>query len=397
MKQLAGHFMRHLAGLSASGIIRVLAACLASALSVDLAAADAPTEEALRTQFFKLCELSMAEMEKPLAPFYEKYRQNEEPTTRHYPFFMESYAIRPLCVAYDMTGEKKYLDACTRWADEMVEFQRRMTPKGAYYLNYGAFRRPDQDHGQWFVADSGSIAAAVLAVAIRTKDAQQRETYLASIRAYARLTIDNYVSVGSGVTDGLWSYKGEWWASTAIFGSFMFLAHAETKDPEYLKVGLGCVDWLNKCDFLKGNPPAVDAVNPCVIFYCGECYALALPHIEKGTPRREKAEAQLAVIQKWLADNQKGRGAKTEWNYFDMGKVYMPGNPYFMYILSRQSPQYRELAAEADREMAYVGELLFKDGRPPRSTDLEHWGLMTFGMMSYAERLAPGALMRVSP
>ncbi|MBN1394258.1 MAG: hypothetical protein JW959_04490 [Pirellulales bacterium] len=384
----------------ASFVVFFLYACYAISACSSVCAADQTSGDAssasdgYRAHFLEMCDLSLVEMERPLAPFFERYRKNEDPKTHHYPFFMDSYAIRPLCVAYDMTGEKKYLEACNRWADLMVDFQRRMTPKGAYYLNYGAFRQPGQERGQWFVADSGSIAAALLAVAVRTDDGR-RKRCLDSIKSFARMVIDNYVSSGGGVTDGLWTYKGEWWASTAIFGTFMVLAYNETGDQEYLKTALRAADWFNRRDFSKENLPEFDTFNPCTIFYCGEFFAVVLPHIEAGTPRRERTEKQIAEVLAWLAKNQKGRGAQSDWKYSDKGKVYMPGNPYFMFLLARDSAKYQDQKAAADQELNYVDDLLFREGKP-RETDLEVWGMMTFGMMSYAEKLSPGGLFRAS-
>ncbi len=185
-----------------------------------------------RGRFLELCDLAVDELNKEITVYVEKrYRKGEDPKTHHMPFFEDSYAIRALAVAYDMTGEKKYLDACTRWSDHIVACQRQMIPKGAYFPNYDFGRQPGQDKGQWYVADSGSIAAGVLATAVRTADAKKKQLYFDSIRSFARLVIDNYVRKDGGITDGLWSYEGEWWASTAIFGELMFLAYAETHDP----------------------------------------------------------------------------------------------------------------------------------------------------------------------
>ncbi|GAG08345.1 unnamed protein product, partial [marine sediment metagenome] len=273
-----------------------------------------------------------------------------------------------LCVAYDMTGEKKYLDACTRWADMMVDYQRQMKPKGAYYLNYGKFRQPGEDEGWWFVADASTIASAVLAVAVRA-EGEQRKKYLDSVRSFARLVIDNYVGEGGGIADGFWSFKGEWWSSTATFGTFLFHAYAETKDPEYLKVALGCVDWMNGHDFHKSEPPAFKSLCPPVLLYVFEFYAASLPYLESGSPRRETAEGHVAEALKWLADNQKGRGAKTDWEYLQKAKTYMSGLPYVVYLLARQLPKYHDQVAEADRELRYVTGLLFPGGEKPRLTN----------------------------
>ena len=131
-----------------------------------------------------------------------------------------------------------------------------------------------------------------------------------------------------------------------------------------------------------------------MVFYGYEFYAAALPHLEIGSPRRQAAEKHIAEGFQWLSDNQQGRGAKSKWDYLGED-TYMPGNPYFMYVFARQLPQYRDQAAEADRELRLVGELLHRDGQP-RATRLQVWEAMTFAMMSYAERLCPGGLFRPS-
>ena len=348
-----------------------------------------------KAEFLTLCDLAVAELNKKVTPFKESYRTTEDPKTHHFPFFEDSYGVRALLVAYDMTGKKKYLDACTQWTDRIVALQQRMIPKGAYYVNYDSSRAVGQDKGDWYVADSSSVAMAVLATAIRTGNAQKRERYLDSVRSFARLVIDNYVGKDGGITDGLWSeFGGEWWSSISIFSAFLYLAYGETKDPEYLRIALGATDWLNRHDFRKPQPPAFDALSPAVVFYSFESYATALPYLEPGSPRRQAAEAQTAEAFDWLAKNQQGRGAKNALDYLGEA-TYMSGMPYIMYVLARDLPQYRDQAAEADRELRYVAGLLSRDGKP-RVTRIQVWELMTWAMMSYAEKVSPGTLFRSS-
>ena len=83
----------------------------------------------------------------------------------------------------------------------MVEFQSKMIPKGAYSMNYGC--KPGEDKGDWYVADSASIGMGVLATAVRSSDAAQKERFLKSVESFAKLVIDNYVGPGGGITDGL--------------------------------------------------------------------------------------------------------------------------------------------------------------------------------------------------
>ena len=349
-----------------------------------------------RGRFLEICDLAVAELGKEITAYIEKrYRKGEDPRTHHIPFFEDSYAVRALCVAYDMTGNRKYLDACTRWSDHIVACQQRMIPKGAYFANYDFARQMGQEKGQWYVADSGSIAAGVLATAVRTNDAKKKQVYLDSIRSFARLVIDNYVRKDGGITDGVWSYMGQWWASTAIFGELMFLAHAETQDPEYLKIGLDAADWLNRHDFHKDEKPAFEAMNPCMVFYCFEFYATALPYLEPGTARRQAAESHIAEGFQWLAENQKGRGAKSKWNY-RLDGTYMAGTPYLMCVFARHLPQYADQIAEGDKELRYVTGVMYENGQKPRMTNLEVWTVTIWTMMSYAERLSPGALFRTS-
>jgi hypothetical protein len=340
--------------------------------------------------FLKLCDLAYVELNKPVTPYTSA--ADEDPKTHHVPFFEDSYGVRALCVAYDLTGKKEYLDACMRWTDRIIDCQDRMTPKGAYHMNYcGVDQKMD-----WYVADSGSIAMAVLATAVRTTDAPKRERYLKSIRSFARLVIDNYVGKDGGIINGTWSSSsGEYWCATATFGPFVLLAHAETKDPEYLKIGLDALDWMNRHDFRKVEPLGFTVGPTCVVFYVFEFYAAATPYLDSDSPRRKAAEAQSDEAFKWLAKNQKGRGAKSDWDYFGRD-TYVAGYPYLMYVLARNLPQHADQAANADQELRYVHDLLWKDGNPPKANRLTTWEVMTWAMMSYAEKLSPGALFRTS-
>ncbi len=364
--------------------------------TLDRASADEPKPpEVFRTRFLELCDLAIDELDKPIVPWREKYRENEEPKTHHVPFFEDSYAVRGLCVAYDISGEKKYLDACTRWADMIVDFQKRMKPEGAYYLNYGKFRQPGEDEGWWFVADASTIASAVLAVAVRAEGGR-REKYLESVKSYARLVLDNYVGEQGGIKNGFWSFKGQWWSSTSCFGTFLFHLYAETKEPEYPTTALGCVDWMNGHDFRESELPAFKALCPPVALYAFEFYAASLPHLKTDGSRRQSAEKHVADYFRWLDENQKSRGAKTDWQYLQKSKTYMSAMPYVTYLLARRLPQYGDQVAAADRELMYVTGLLFHDGQKPRLTNLHQWELSTWAMMSYAERLRPGAIFRAS-
>ncbi len=188
---------------------------------------------------------------------------------RRVPFYQDSYAVRALAVAYDMTGKRQYLDVCRRWSTRMLDDQSRMIPHGAYYMNYG--RKPGESKGDWYVGDSSSIGLAVLATALRCPDAREKARFLDSVTTYARLVMDHDVLPCGGISDGLWSrFDGEWWCSTGIFGSLAFVLHDQTGDPAYLKVGLRAVDWMNRQRFENAQHINYEEAAPAVLMYVFE-------------------------------------------------------------------------------------------------------------------------------
>jgi hypothetical protein len=374
-------------------------------LSGQVAAAPPSGPEETRAYFLKLCDRTVPEFNKELKGW--KMAEDSDTTCHHMPFFEDSYGIRPLCVTYDMTGKQEYLSACEHWADQVVAFQDRMIPKGAYYMGYG--REPGAKSGMWNVADSGSVGMGVLATAIRTTDPQKKARYLNSVRSFARLVIDNYVRPGGGITDGLYpSWDKEMWCAVEIFGALMFLAYDETKDPEYLKVALGALDWMNRRDIRKPDGGYMWPMYSGVAFYTGEFYATALKFVLPGDPRRKASAPQIAGLTEWLKSNQRAQGAKPggalgNVDYLD--GTHMAGVPYAQWIFARQLPECHDQAAIAEKEMQIFHGLIeatrgkeFRSAaeRAEKTLPLVNWELTTFAMMSYAEKLYPGVLFRAS-
>jgi len=303
-------------------------------------------------------------------------------------FYWDSYVVRALCVAYDMTGKQEYLDACKLWSDRMIEFQNGMIPKGAYYMQYG--RRPGQDEGGWYVADSSSIALGVLATAIRCDDPQEKKQYLDSVKSFAELVAENFVRPSGGVTDGYWPKSDEeWWCSTGIFGSLAFCLYDETGDPSYLKMGLGTIDWLNRQDLLTVAvhfPP--DEIKPTVMMYCLEAYSAGLPHLKPGPERHKAAMAQLTAARDWMSRNLGGRAGI---DYVSQWGGKFGGLPFHLYVYARHVPGSGDVVQMADRELCYIADVL-ANAPPANQRDQ----LALFAMMSYAERLSPGSMYRTS-
>ena len=343
-----------------------------------------------KTRFTRFCDLAAAELQKELTPFVS--RTNADPATHHMPFFEDGHAVRALAVGYDFTGKQAYLDACRRWSDRMIAYQGEMIPRGAYYMNHS--RAPGQDKGQWNVADSGSIGMGVLATASRCPEAADKARYLASVRRFAQLVMDNYVGPEGGISNGLWpEYAGQWWCSTATFGTLAFTLYEETGEPQFLQAGQRALDWLIGQDFRELKPITFQQRPSGTIFYCFELYLAGLKHLAPDSPKYRAATRQIDLALAWMASNQKSRGAHVP-DYTERN-VDMAGLPYLMYGFARQIPRLRGVTAAADGELDYIGNLLLAQGDPNVSR-LMVWEVMTWGMLSHAERLCPGALLRGS-
>ena len=331
----------------------------------------------LKAEFLRLCDgeakvlYEQAIVEKPERPFYR-----------------DSYAVRGLAAAYDVTGNTEYLRACKRWSDRMIEYQNGMIPKGAYYMQYG--RRPGQDKGHSYVADCSSIALGVLATAVRCDDPAEEAKYLDSVKAFAKLVADNWVRPSGGVTDGYWpGGDKEFWCSTGIFGSLAFRLYKETGDPAYLKIGLGAIDWLSRQDLLtvaeRDEAFPKHEIKPTVLMYCLEAYSAGLPYLEAGSPRREAAMRELSVAHQWMLGNMAGR---SEADYLSQWGSKLGGLPFHLYVYASQVPGNDKLTAAGDELLRHLGGIL---DRVSPSTQLA-----AFALMSYAERVSPGSIYRTS-
>lgn len=329
---------------------------------------------AFREPFLKLCDA--------VGPVLDD-------TGRKVPFYQDSYAVRALAVAYDMTGKRAYMDVCRRWTTRMLEHQSRMTPHGAYYMNYG--RKPGELQGDWYIGDSSSIALAVLATAIRCPDAREKARFLDSVTTYARLVTDNYVMPCGGITDGLWSqFDGEWWCSTGIFGSLAFVLYDQTGDPAYLKIGLRAVDWLNRQRFENAQHISFKEAAPSVLMYVFEAYSAGMPHLQRDPIRWEASQVELQRALAWMAANQPARNPKSPMKYESQWGSKLGGLPFHMVVWSRFVPDGTSITPAADKDLAHMGKALEAD----RSKLFQLWA---FALMSYAERLSPGALYRTDP
>jgi hypothetical protein len=325
-----------------------------------------------RSRFLQLCDRAITEI--PAG-------------NRKDPFFVDSYAVRALCVAYDMTGKKEYLNDCREWSGRMVAFQGNMVPAGAYYMNYG--RKPGEEKGSWYVADSSSIAMGVLATAVRCKGIE-KQRFLNSAKSFASQVMANYVGPAGGIRNGFWpKFDGEWWCSSGIFGSLSFLLYNETGDERYLKSGLGVVDWLNRFDLAQAEPYPLSEMGPTLPMYVLEAYSAGLPHLKPGSDTSKLALTRISSALDWTAGQQCKPPGDRQWAAEVKWGMKFGGLPFHQYVYSRVLPEGARLSAVADHEMDQLASVVF-------TGKVKFTQLPVFMMMSYAERLAPGAIYKSS-
>jgi hypothetical protein len=332
-------------------------------------AADSVPPE-FRSQFFKLCDLAAAKVS----------NDNSQG-----PFFVDSYGVRALCVAYDMTGNTNYLQACREWSLRMVRYQNEMTPRGAYYMHYN--RKPGEKTNDWYAADSSSIGMAVLATAVRCQGPEQK-LFVNSAKKFANLVIKNYVKRSGGVSDGLWHRSSdEWWCSSALFGSFLFNLYADTGDKHYLKTALGVTDWLNNLDLTKDQPFPLSQQGPAMIMYVMENYSAGWPYISKDDDREKAAQAKVSWCLDWIREQQQKSPESRQWPPTVGWGMKFGGLPFHQYVFSRYLSDDQYITA-GDAEVRRLAPIAMADN-PSQLTQLPF-----FLLMSYAERLQPGDIYK---
>lgn len=332
--------------------------------------AGTPPPADFQTNFIRLCDLAVPQLE------------NEQSKG---PYFVDSYAVRALCAAWDMTGREDYLKACRDWSDRTLRNQAAMSPPGAYYMHYA--RKPGQTNGDWYAADSSSIGMAVLATGCRCQGAE-RERYFNSARRFADLVLARYVKPDGGISDGLWHQSSDqWWCSSGLFASFSFLLYANTGEQKYLDGALHAVDWLNHWDLTKEQPFPLSQQGPAMIMYVMECYSAGWPYISRDQRLENDARAKVSWCFDWIAHEQQQTLADRPWSPSTGWGMKFGGLPFHQYVFSRYWPDHAQLTTDGDAEMQRLGTLVF--GGKPKMTQLP-----MFMLMSYAERLNPGAIYK---
>jgi hypothetical protein len=321
--------------------------------------------------FFTRSNTIMAELAKPSAPYVASDTSSH---THHMPFFEDSYGVRALCEAYRASRNPAYLVSAQAWTNRILADQARMIPHGAYYMNYGEFRQPGETQGDWYVADSSSIAQAVLCTA-RLSNGPDGTRYQTSVQQFFSLVEGAYTNPDGGTSNGIWGdYRASWWASTAIFGAFAFQMYKETGAPVYLERGLKSFDWLSRTGPMNFVRPSFAQAPIGIILYTGELYVQAWPYVQ-GTAREGVASEQLQFVFEWMAANQKSQNPNSPIDYAAHGQTYMAGLPALSFSMQVGDP---------DAELSYLRKLIIGESD---LANADVWALTTWLAWSESAQL----------
>jgi hypothetical protein len=220
------------------------------------------------------------ELEKPYAEF--NFVNDSSPDVHAKPFFEDAYAV----IALAKLGGAENIRVSKIWADRMLDYQAKMIPARAYYMNY--YRKPSQRDGTWLTADASTIGLAILNVYEATGDSR----YLDSVNQYVSLVEARFINSDLGVNDGFWgSYTDSWWCSTANYGSLVLELYRVTRYPKYLTRTIELLRWLDKEGLNGFIYPDINTSGPTIVFYVGlfvgAAEEIGIPQTKLGSDLRE--------------------------------------------------------------------------------------------------------------
>jgi hypothetical protein len=261
-----------------------------------------------------------------------------------------------------------------------------MIPAGFYYMNYE--RKPGEEKGGWFIADGSCIAMGVLTTAVRCHGAD-KDYLLKSVEKFAKIVMDNYIGPSGGICNGGWSeFKGEWWCSSGLFGSLAFMLYDATGNPKYLKTGLNDINWLNIQDLTKAKPFPMSEQGPSMAMYFLEAYSAGWPFVNKDGKGKDDAVKKVKWCLDWISEQQQVPIQNRKWKPTEWWGSKFGGLPFYQFVFSKYMPERPDLKNDGDQELKQLTEIVL-------SKKIFTAQLTMFMMLSYAERLKPGALYRM--
>jgi hypothetical protein len=166
------------------------------------------------------------------------------------------------------------------------------------------------------------------------------------------------------------------------------MLYAETGEEKYLKVARGTLDWLNKMDFRKAEHIGFKEAAPAVVMYVFEAFSTGMAHLDLQSALGQASVEHIRAALEWMRENQRSNNPNSPWDYTKQWGSKLGGLPFHQYVYARHLPDGAAIAAAADQELRYLASQVFAAGEPKLTQ------LVCFTMMSYAEKLRPGALYR---
>jgi len=259
-------------------------------------------------------------------------------------YYIYSYGIRGLIVTYKVTGDKKYLERAIEWCNLVIHLQGTVPIKGipksmyGYYMGYGGEIVNGIPYG-FYIADTISMANAILATAESIEDKKEKECYISSVKSYADYIISTFWLEDSGaftvgVADRKIYLKGvkgkeefeEYWCATGLGPSLLWWLYDLTNKEIYRKVAIANIKWILKYNFFKREEFKRYKVS--MIFYICEGLLASYAHLPSNSKLHQEVKAHLEEVIKWLLSNQTKEGG---W-YTDIfqWRAKVPGLPLIL-------------------------------------------------------------------
>lgn len=219
--------------------------------------------------------------------------------------FQQAHAIRGMLAMNRIKPKKVHLDMAKDWAVMTIRMQGTQGHPDRYNMGYGLQIKNGAPR-DWFVADCGTIAVALLDVAsfLSEKD-KLKEDILDSVTRFADYIIENWTLKNGSFSLGYLDYKEQrkeaYHCANAQSNLFLWPLWKVTGEQRYRKQALKASQWLAKwTDYDSpywGSPVHNRAYN-------GESLFCTLAHIDP----KEKIYADIVenmekFIIKWTVEN----------------------------------------------------------------------------------------------
>jgi hypothetical protein len=348
------------------------------------------------------------------------YGMSREP--QHY-WYTAAYPIRTLLAGYDIFGDARFLEACTRILDRLVEEQM---PNGAFQQVWrgkptAQLTKAEIDdivtHRWMNTADVGSIVTA-LAVAAHYADPARRARYIAAARRYCDDFARQWQQPNGGFTNGIVAGRAEtniYSVATGTQAAQFAALYAVTRDPKYLEVAERAAGFLadNVVEDGQLNAYAWSPGKPVVPYlqplsFLGEIYyhhdgMMFVYHQSKNEAFRARLHRDVMGARGLMSHLPKGSvwwPLQDAWNNSKSAAMPLPLMTYQEMGGNPRVAAFLDLARRflcTHEYSASIGVMLEDPDLPWAGHTLQSWTGCTvaatgFGGMSLAEWTKPGVI-----